>query len=351
MLVANKISSDVTPSTFSPAAVDDDTTTVTVINTPPSLMIMSSQDQQQQQLLLSEDNNSSSSTPHNDSPWQPSSRKRKRDESAAAAAAAAAAASDITRSSYLHPPPDLTAAEQFYNHPSTRLNALHLLTPFALHPTHGCKKPPFLPYGLPPQSHNLPELYPHTVVPQNPSRLVGGPHDHPASNPESSSQEVLPLYVNATAAPSRLPAHKPVRLNQPKHPLAPPGTPVYFKYGEEHYPEETIPDAYTYTESDGTVCRYITNFLVYNKRGERLLPIEVLVRHTLTLAPPPPHTHSSTKRCQVCDRVCVHTVHTVWTVCSHTLSHTLQHRTQPPLAPVFMCTPPCHGCKSTLCYM
>lgn len=52
---------------------------------------------------------------------------------------------------------------------------------------------------------------------------------------------------------------------------------VYFKYGEEHYPEETVPPEYTFTETDGTVCRYITNFLVYNKRGERLLPIEVLV--------------------------------------------------------------------------
>lgn len=118
------------------------------------------------------------------------------------------------------------------------------------------------------------------------------------------ADETLQTYPNAAAAPNRLPAHKPVRLTQPKHPLAPPGTPVsfpfcivvlrlrhlvrpyyhqislqvYFKYGEEHYPEETVPPEYTFTETDGTVCRYITNFLVYNKRGERLLPIEVLVR-------------------------------------------------------------------------
>lgn len=100
--------------------------------------------------------------------------------------------------------------------------------------------------------------------------------NHASADSTSTNQEVLPIYANAAAAPSRLPAHRPVRLNQPKHNLAPQGTPVYFKYGEEHYPEETIPDPFTFTENDGTVCRYITNFLVYNKRGERLLPIEVL---------------------------------------------------------------------------
>eukprot|EP01053_Blabericola_migrator_P009523 Blabericola_migrator_1__9522@NODE_517_length_7921_cov_221_621976_g395_i0_p1_GENE_NODE_517_length_7921_cov_221_621976_g395_i0NODE_517_length_7921_cov_221_621976_g395_i0_p1_ORF_typecomplete_len886_score166_30DNMT1RFD/PF12047_8/1_3e16CAF20/PF17052_5/6_2e03CAF20/PF17052_5/0_035_NODE_517_length_7921_cov_221_621976_g395_i039366593 len=148
------------------------------------------------------------------------------------------------------------------------------------------KKPPFMqgPFGL----HQLPsDLYP--LAPSPPltsttskcltSRLLSGAPvsgTGESSDPTSSQQEALPIYQSAAQAPGRLPAHKPVRLNQPKHPLAPPGTPVYFKYGEEHYPEETIPDVYTYTESDGTICRYITNFLVYNKRGERLLPIEVL---------------------------------------------------------------------------
>lgn len=40
------------------------------------------------------------------------------------------------------------------------------------------------------------------------------------------ADESLQTYPNAAAAPNRLPAHKPVRLTQPKHPLAPPGTPV-----------------------------------------------------------------------------------------------------------------------------
>lgn len=105
---------------------------------------------------------------------------------------------------------------------------------------------------------------------------AGPPHHHLAAAAAAAADESLPTFPNAAAAPSRLPAHKPVRLSQPKHPLAPPGTPVYFKYGEEHYPEETVPPEYTFTEADGTVCRYITNFLVYNKRGERLLPVEVL---------------------------------------------------------------------------
>ncbi|XP_053993202.1 uncharacterized protein LOC128884138 [Hylaeus volcanicus] len=109
----------------------------------------------------------------------------------------------------------------------------------------------------------------HTV-PSNGTRYV---MDAPTSR---LADESLPTFFNAAAAPNRLPAHKPVRLTQPKHPLAPFATPVYFKYGEEHYPEETVPPEYTFTETDGTVCRYITNFLVYNKRGERLLPIEVL---------------------------------------------------------------------------
>lgn len=109
----------------------------------------------------------------------------------------------------------------------------------------------------------------HTV-PSNGTRYM---MDAPTSR---LTDESLPTFFNAAAAPNRLPAHKPVRLTQPKHPLAPFATPVYFKYGEEHYPEETVPPEYTFTETDGTVCRYITNFLVYNKRGERLLPIEVL---------------------------------------------------------------------------
>lgn len=40
------------------------------------------------------------------------------------------------------------------------------------------------------------------------------------------ADESLQTYKNACDAPNRLPAHKPVRLTQPKHPLAPPGTPV-----------------------------------------------------------------------------------------------------------------------------
>lgn len=42
------------------------------------------------------------------------------------------------------------------------------------------------------------------------------------------TDESLPTFPNAAAAPNRLPAHKPVRLTQPKHPLAPHGTPVRF---------------------------------------------------------------------------------------------------------------------------
>lgn len=69
---------------------------------------------------------------------------------------------------------------------------------------------------------------------------------------------------------------RPVKLESPKHLLAPPGTEAYFKYGDEHYPESTVPPSFTLTDDNGHCCRYISNFLVYNKRGERLLPIEGL---------------------------------------------------------------------------
>eukprot|EP01054_Gregarina_sp_Poly1_P000633 Gregarina_sp_Poly_1__632@NODE_114_length_13862_cov_162_782240_g101_i0_p2_GENE_NODE_114_length_13862_cov_162_782240_g101_i0NODE_114_length_13862_cov_162_782240_g101_i0_p2_ORF_typecomplete_len765_score128_84DNMT1RFD/PF12047_8/1_6e16DNMT1RFD/PF12047_8/5_9e03_NODE_114_length_13862_cov_162_782240_g101_i062908584 len=144
-------------------------------------------------------------------------------------------------------------------------------------PANFLKKPPaFLPFGL-----MTPELYPSLSLGGAPgskcltSHLMNPPVSGDAPD-VANTQDQLPVYQCASQAPGRLPAHKPVRLKQPKHPLAPPGSPVFFKYGEEHYPEETVPDVFTCKESDGTVCRYITNFLVYNKRGERLLPIEVL---------------------------------------------------------------------------
>lgn len=66
------------------------------------------------------------------------------------------------------------------------------------------------------------------------------------------------------------------RVEEPKHPLAPAWTEVYHKYGEEHYPESTIPDTFTLRDENGHLCRYITHFLVYNRRGERIQSIEGL---------------------------------------------------------------------------
>lgn len=160
---------------------------------------------------------------------------------------------------------------------AARHNALY---PFAQPPPPSMlNNQPFPPFAhAPPPIGDLsrscyPGLFPcRTVRPPGP----GGRFLVEGAAPPHLGDEALPTFPNAAAAPNRLPAHKPVRLAQPKHPLAPPGIPVYFKYGEEHYPEETVPPEYTFTETDGTVCRYITNFLVYNKRGERLLPIEVL---------------------------------------------------------------------------
>ncbi|KAF8817780.1 hypothetical protein IE077_001495, partial [Cardiosporidium cionae] len=65
--------------------------------------------------------------------------------------------------------------------------------------------------------------------------------------------------------------------NSPRHPMVPPGTHMWIKYGEEHYPEEVTPPDYTWIEMDGTVCSYITDFLLYNNKGERLLPVESLL--------------------------------------------------------------------------
>ncbi|EZG43333.1 cytosine specific DNA methyltransferase replication foci domain protein [Gregarina niphandrodes] len=92
--------------------------------------------------------------------------------------------------------------------------------------------------------------------------------------------EELPVYKDCATAPTRIPGNRPVRLIEPKHPLAPRGCVAYFKYGEEYYPEQTVPECYSSvhpTSTSGDVnCRCVTNFLIYNKRGERLLPLDSL---------------------------------------------------------------------------
>ncbi|KEP67721.1 UNVERIFIED_CONTAM: hypothetical protein HHA_228120 [Hammondia hammondi] len=64
--------------------------------------------------------------------------------------------------------------------------------------------------------------------------------------------------------------------NRPQHPLVHASTPSWVKYGEEHYPEEAVPIEYQWVEDDGTCCCYVTDFLLYNKKGERLLQVETL---------------------------------------------------------------------------
>ncbi|CBZ54097.1 Chloroquine resistance marker protein, related [Neospora caninum Liverpool] len=64
--------------------------------------------------------------------------------------------------------------------------------------------------------------------------------------------------------------------NRPQHPLVHASTPSWVKYGEEHYPEEAVPIEYQWIEDDGTCCCYVTDFLLYNKKGERLLQVETL---------------------------------------------------------------------------
>lgn len=52
---------------------------------------------------------------------------------------------------------------------------------------------------------------------------------------------------------------------------------LYFlKYGDEHYVESTIPMRFKLIDNRGVTCHYITSFLIYNRRGERLVSIESL---------------------------------------------------------------------------
>ncbi|PFH34994.1 hypothetical protein BESB_058810 [Besnoitia besnoiti] len=95
----------------------------------------------------------------------------------------------------------------------------------------------------------------------------------------------------ATASPASLLSHSPffasplqgagatgatAGSNRPQHPLVHASTPCWVKYGEEHYPEEAVPIEYQWVEDDGTCCCYVTDFLLYNKKGERLLQVETL---------------------------------------------------------------------------
>ncbi|EZG72759.1 cytosine specific DNA methyltransferase replication foci domain protein [Gregarina niphandrodes] len=58
--------------------------------------------------------------------------------------------------------------------------------------------------------------------------------------------------------------------SKPRHPKAPANVIPVSKYGEEHYPEESVPADYTMVDDLGRKCRYILVFLVYNHKGERL---------------------------------------------------------------------------------
>eukprot|EP01053_Blabericola_migrator_P004471 Blabericola_migrator_1__4470@NODE_238_length_10988_cov_97_569087_g202_i0_p8_GENE_NODE_238_length_10988_cov_97_569087_g202_i0NODE_238_length_10988_cov_97_569087_g202_i0_p8_ORF_typecomplete_len199_score29_32_NODE_238_length_10988_cov_97_569087_g202_i049265522 len=55
-----------------------------------------------------------------------------------------------------------------------------------------------------------------------------------------------------------------------------PDRPYYMKYGDHYYPEETVPEAYTLTDANQNICRYIAGFLIYNRKGERLTNLETL---------------------------------------------------------------------------
>ncbi|SJK86652.1 hypothetical protein BMR1_03g04222 [Babesia microti strain RI] len=52
-------------------------------------------------------------------------------------------------------------------------------------------------------------------------------------------------------------------------------TELYVKFGETYYSEEVVPHDFTWYASDGTLRRYVKDFLLYNPKGERLLRLEI----------------------------------------------------------------------------
>eukprot|EP01056_Protomagalhaensia_sp_Gyna25_P005959 Protomagalhaensia_sp_Gyna_25__5958@NODE_91_length_5343_cov_32_408937_g70_i0_p2_GENE_NODE_91_length_5343_cov_32_408937_g70_i0NODE_91_length_5343_cov_32_408937_g70_i0_p2_ORF_typecomplete_len462_score60_20DNMT1RFD/PF12047_8/4_4e12_NODE_91_length_5343_cov_32_408937_g70_i014442829 len=53
---------------------------------------------------------------------------------------------------------------------------------------------------------------------------------------------------------------------------------VFMKYGDSYYHEEDVPPAYTVLDGQRNTCRFVSSFLVYNRKGERLTRLDVLPR-------------------------------------------------------------------------
>lgn len=249
-----------------PAALHDDPQTVSVYPTycPGSLQIMPYADETDTGPVLTpfaEELTHSECSDH--STWRPNDRQRQKPSNSGKKRRLSA--SQVATKESLSSSTETSAAHSVDGRPTSAE-----LPP---RPQAFLQQPVFV-QGFGRHGHN--DLFPANACLLPPAAHLPSGVSRRQATPAAERAELLPIYPNAAAAPSRLPAHRPVRLSNPKHHLAPEGTPVFFKYGEEHYTEESVPDDYTFTESDGTVCRYITNFLVYNKRGERLLPIEVL---------------------------------------------------------------------------
>nr|PVC54706.1 cysteine desulfurase [Theileria orientalis] len=51
------------------------------------------------------------------------------------------------------------------------------------------------------------------------------------------------------------------------------------KFGQEFYPESIIPGFYTWFQGDGSVVRYVMDFVMYTYRGDRFVPLEHLGRY------------------------------------------------------------------------
>ncbi|UKJ87596.1 cysteine desulfurase [Theileria orientalis] len=51
------------------------------------------------------------------------------------------------------------------------------------------------------------------------------------------------------------------------------------KFGQEFFPESIIPGFYTWFQGDGSVVRYVIDFVMYTYRGDRFVPLEHLGRY------------------------------------------------------------------------
>eukprot|EP01054_Gregarina_sp_Poly1_P003015 Gregarina_sp_Poly_1__3014@NODE_1847_length_3213_cov_87_893516_g1199_i0_p2_GENE_NODE_1847_length_3213_cov_87_893516_g1199_i0NODE_1847_length_3213_cov_87_893516_g1199_i0_p2_ORF_typecomplete_len199_score16_32_NODE_1847_length_3213_cov_87_893516_g1199_i0153749 len=58
------------------------------------------------------------------------------------------------------------------------------------------------------------------------------------------------------------------------HPMAPRGAHIFMKYGEQYYSEDAVPENFTVRDDKDNVCRFVSSFLVYNRKGERLARLE-----------------------------------------------------------------------------